>query len=56
MKDFIANPDAYDNKGYLKTAKTIEEREHRIQRRIFDLEKQIKRQRAELDMVQELLE
>lgn len=56
LKDFIANPDAYDNKGYLKTAKTIEEREHRIQRRIFDLEKQIKRQRAELDMVQELLE
>lgn len=42
VEDYKKNPDAHDNKGYLKNAPNTQERERRYNRRIEILENQIK--------------
>lgn len=54
MKDYIKNPDAYDDQGILKNAPP-EIRQKIIDGRIKQLQKQIDKQQGELDKINELL-
>ena len=54
LANYITNPDKYDNLGLLKNI-SQEIRQKRIQGRIEALEKQIRRQREDLDIINILL-
>lgn len=53
LEDYKANPDAFDNKGFLKNAPTDEIRERIINGRIKHLEDEIKAFRKALDEANE---
>jgi hypothetical protein len=55
LNDYTANPDAYDNEGILKNAPNPEIRQKIIQGRRGALEKQIKKQRGELNKIEQEL-
>ena len=55
LNDYTANPDAYDNEGMLKNAPNPQIRQQIIQGRRRALEKQIKKQRDELNKIEQEL-
>ncbi len=55
LNDYTANPDAYDNEGMLKNAPNPQIRQQIIQGRRRALEKQIKKQRDELNKIDQEL-
>ena len=52
LNNYTANPDAYDNEGILKDAPNPQIRQKIIQGRRGTLEKQIKKQRDELNKIE----
>jgi len=56
LQDFVANPDAYDNKGFLKNAPSPEVRESIIRGRVNHLTKEIQGWREQIGKLQQQLE